>query len=95
MEPERTIVELSGDLDAAGADVVRGELDRLGGCTRKVVLAMAGVEFIDSAGVGLLVQAYDRLRNDFCTLAVRDPSPVVRRALDMSGLRERIEVIES
>jgi anti-anti-sigma factor len=92
---DATVVELRGGLDAIGAAVLRAELDRVAGARRRLVLVMAGVDLIDSAGIGMLVDARRALQNDFCVLAIQEPSPVVRRALEIGGLIAHFEVVDT
>jgi anti-sigma B factor antagonist len=57
-----------------------------------VVLDLSGVSFIDSTGIGALVEighaAADDSDNDAGGLILRNPSPRVIRILDISGLRD-------
>ena len=51
-----------------------------------VVLDLAGVEFLDSAGIGILVGAYRRALAAGKTFRVCGAGQRVQRVLDLSGL---------
>ncbi len=57
------IIAPRGDIDASTAADLQAELDRLlGNAVRYFVLDLAGVGFIDSAGLATLVRLYKRVR---------------------------------
>lgn len=56
LEPGR--LRLSGRFDAAGAPQVEAALDRV---TQSCVIECDGLEYISSAGLGVLLAAYKRL----------------------------------
>jgi anti-sigma B factor antagonist len=81
--------------------VLKGELDvytgpRLRVCLveliaegqRRIVIDLAGLRFIDSTGIGVLVGALKRARLSGGEIALRSPSAGVRKALEIAGLSE-------
>ena len=83
-----------GDVDLATADVLRNELDaaRLGAQT--LVLDLRSVGFMDSSGMRLLVEVELAAgRDGFTLFVVRGPDPV-QRLLELTGLAERLELID-
>lgn len=94
-EGDVTIIVLAGELDLSTAAILRSELERVAGTTRRIVLEMAGVVFLDSHGLGTIVGAQRTLRNDFCELVIRNPSPTVRHALDISGVASDLHVFDT
>jgi len=72
VEPDITIVELSGKLalgrESQRIESVIEELVRKG--SKRVVLDMSGVEYIDSAGMGMVALAAGKLREVGGKLAV-------------------------
>jgi anti-anti-sigma factor len=76
----------AGPLRTALADLSRSDADPL-------VLDLAGVEFIDSTGVSLLVQAKQRFEAQGRTFVLRSPAHRVMRVLEVAGLAD-IFVIE-
>ncbi len=78
-QPEaRAVVRLIGDLDLATASQLRTALGGLvGRGVRTVTVDLAGLDFIDSTGLGVLFGALERLREHGGDLALRSPSPGV------------------
>ena len=83
-------VALYGELDESCALYVRSRLDALfdtPGLT-KVVLDMAGVTFMDSTGIGMLLGRYKSLKSKGVPILLRSPTPVVDKLLNLSGIYE-------
>jgi anti-sigma B factor antagonist len=72
VEPDITIVELSGKLalgrESQRIESVIEELVRKG--SKRIVLDMSGVDYIDSAGIGMVALAAGKLREVGGRLAV-------------------------
>lgn len=89
------MVELSGELDLATGELLRGHLDSYnalgghGGRPQKIVYLLSGLEFIDASGLHALLEAVDG--HGPSTITIRDPSPQVRRLLEIVGLDSMIE----
>jgi anti-sigma B factor antagonist len=89
-----TVLHLAGDLDLATAGQLRGlvreVLDK--GSVRRLVLDMAGLEFMDVTGLNVLVDAQRVVSDDGGTLALRSPRPMVLRMLKLLALDEVVAV---
>ena len=80
-------IKVRGDLEFGTAatlriafvDAARQGYDRL-------VVDVAELDFIDSTGLSLLVQAKQRIESEGHTFVLRGPSERVRRVLEISGL---------
>jgi anti-sigma B factor antagonist len=59
---------------------------------REVVIDMAGVEFMDSQGVAVIVQAHKQVQPKGGTVILRSPPPQVRTVLEITGLAGLIQV---
>lgn len=57
-----------------------------------LTLDLAGVEFIDSSGLRVLIEAHRRASDTGGALRLTKPSDSVRRLLDISGLDEYLDV---
>ena len=72
-----TVVAVHGDLDAAGAPVLRRHLDDLLAAGRRdFVVDLAGVELVEGAGFRALVEFFTRVRighGDVRVCALRPP----------------------
>jgi anti-sigma B factor antagonist len=59
---------------------------------REVVLDMAGVEFMDSQGIAVIVRAHKEVQPEGGTVIIRSPRAQVRTVLEISGLAELIQL---
>jgi len=83
----RAVVAVNGELDLSTAPVLtRCLAPVIGAHPRDVILDLAGLEFIDSTGLTLIVRTSNELRVHAGTLALAHPSPPVRRVLELVGL---------
>ncbi len=83
---------LSGEIDAHTAPDLAGHLDPLPGDSGDVVLDVAAIEFIDSSGLRLVVEAHQRAETDGRRLVIRTPSPALMRLLEISGLIDHLTI---
>ena len=85
-------VTLGGELDLMAAEPLRQliieELDRPG--TTDVAVDLAAVTFLDSAGLGALILAYQHAEGTDRHLVMREPARPVRRVLEISGVYEML-----
>ncbi len=81
------MVELRGEVDLHTSTDLRRRITQLlaEGWTR-IVVDLSGVEFMDSTGLGVLVGALRRLRDQEGSLALVGPREPVRRVLMVTGL---------
>ena len=80
------MVRVLGELDMATALELRGALQPDGG--RPMIVDLAETTFIDSSGLNALVAAWHL----GTVAAVRHPSPIVLRAIEISGLGEVLTI---
>ncbi len=90
------VVTVTGEVDVATCELLREGLLRVvtDEHDRDLVVNLAGVTFIDSAGVGVLVGAWRRLGTRRGSLALAAPSPQVRRILATTGLTKVLAVYD-
>jgi hypothetical protein len=79
--PEQAVLEVDGWVTGEEVSLLAAEGTRLLGQSRRLVLELKGVMFIDAEGVALL-QGWPEGR-----LALRDGPPFVRTLLARHGLR--------
>ncbi len=97
LRPDRDlpVVEVRGELDVATAgdfrDVMHEALD-LG--TAEVAVDVSRLDFIDSTGLGVVVSAVKTLEHRGGVLSVFHPTRATRRVLEMTGLAERIKIVD-
>jgi anti-sigma B factor antagonist len=90
-EGETATLTLVGELDPHTAPLLSDELENLvdeGAST--VVLVLAGLGFIDSSGLRVLIAADRDLTERGGTLVLRSPSDTVRRLLEITGLLDHL-----
>ncbi len=83
------IVTIGGELEFGTAAALRSALVDVArqGCAL-VVVDLAGLQFIDSTGLSLLVQAQQRIESQGQRFVLRNPTDRVRRVLEISGLAQ-------
>jgi anti-sigma B factor antagonist len=83
------VVTVGGDLEFGTAASLRSALIDLAhqGCD-PLVVDLAALDFIDSTGLSLLVQAKQRIESQGHRFVLRHPTERVRRVLEISGLAE-------
>ena len=91
------IVHVNGEVDVSTSPQVREELASLiDGGARRIVLDLRETSFIDSAGLGVLVGALKRLREERDgEIVLRGMLDPVRRVFDITGLTNVFTVDDS
>jgi anti-anti-sigma factor len=87
------VVKLSGEMDVANAGAVSACLNGLLDAGADVVIDLSGLQFIDSTGLGVLVKAGGRAREDGRKIRLRGPGRTVASTLSVTGL-DRVFTIE-
>ena len=82
-------VRVTGRLDAAQAAAAQAFLDRLSG---EVALDCRGLDYISSAGLGVLLKTQKRLMGSAGRLRLRGLSPHVRDIFVYSGFDQLIDI---
>jgi anti-anti-sigma factor len=82
-------VRLKGRLDAASAPKAREALRPLKG---PMALDMSDLEYISSAGIGVVVETYKRLHGDGAGFRVLNLSPGVRAVFRFAGLEQMLAI---
>lgn len=91
------VVRVSGEVDVATCGLLRDGLLRVVGDEyyRGVVVNLAGVNFIDSAGIGVLVGVWHRARASDGSMALAVPSRQVQGILEITGLTKVFPIFNS
>jgi anti-sigma B factor antagonist len=83
------VVSLSGELDLTNIEPVRSSIGAvLTAGTERLVVELSGLAFMDSSGLALLASFARKIPE----IEVRDPTPIVRRLIDLSGLAAILNV---
>jgi anti-anti-sigma factor len=92
---QAAVIELTGELDLAGAAALEQELARLEGeSPRAVVLDLREVEFMDSSGLRLIAVASQRAKERGRRLALVPGSEQVMRVFEITRMRERLDFVD-
>ena len=84
---------LAGELDLSVADELRSLLDAyVRDHSPRIRVDLAGVRFIDSRTIGVLIGAQKRAEAAGGGLRVTNPQPTVRKAFDILGLSPVFEI---
>jgi anti-anti-sigma factor len=88
-----TAIKLAGELDSATAATVLEHFDRLSASGRApLVLDLAALEFIDSAGLRSIIMIEQLASRRGVALSVVPPAPPLLELLDVTGLTERLSL---
>jgi anti-sigma B factor antagonist len=88
-------VVLVGELDLGSADTLRVCLEQLNRDVEELVVDLAGLRFLDSTGISLLVQTQQtyRDRTPPGRVVLRHPQGHVRKVLEVSGVDQVLTVV--
>lgn len=81
---------LIGEIDAHTAPGLGAAIEALSG---DVALDLSGVEFVDSSGLRVLIDAHQSISGRGDSLSLHQPSDAVRRLLEISGVDEYLNVV--
>jgi anti-anti-sigma factor len=79
-------LRIEGELDLATAPVLSAHLDPLPRWCHDVVIDVAGLRFVDSTGLGVLLRAHHAAQDEGRRVLLASPSERVRRLLQISAL---------
>jgi anti-sigma B factor antagonist len=92
-DEDMAFLTIAGDLDIASVSQLRDMVETA--CTDRTAtlrLNLAGVEFIDSTGVGGLIGIKNDADNAHRVLIIEAPSDRVRRVLGLLGMSEHFQL---
>jgi anti-sigma B factor antagonist len=84
-------VKLSGRFDAARADEAGRKFESI---TETCTIDMADLDYISSAGLGILLSVHKRLLDSGHRMTLKNMNPHIRRILQISGLDKVFAVAE-
>jgi anti-sigma B factor antagonist len=86
----RAVVRLGGELDMSTVPILEERLrEALDGGSRRLVVDLSGLEFIDSTGLTLLVRCARAAEQDGFNLALVRGDDRVHRLFELTGLDSR------
>jgi anti-anti-sigma factor len=87
---DRTVLAVHGELDLATVDGVRARLDALRAERRPVVLDLDALEFMDSTGIRLVLQAAEDGAQTGWEFSITRGSYAVRRVFQAARIEDRL-----
>jgi anti-sigma B factor antagonist len=91
-----TVLDLEGRLTfTAGAELSRRIQALLMGGATQLVLNLEDVSYVDSAGLGAVVEAFTAVRQKAARLTLLSPTERTRHLLEITGLARIIETFDS
>ena len=90
-------VSLSGELDESNAGGLRASLDAniVPQNTKRVILDLSRLSFMDSTGIGVLVGRYKKFRPKSVAFFITEPNATVDKILKLSGIYTIMPRIET
>jgi anti-sigma B factor antagonist len=93
-ESGKKIIILSGEIDIYSAPDFKDSLfNAIGEGKEDVVLDCTNLSYIDSMGLGILVAALKRLKQNDFNLYIRNSKPNIRKLFKITGL-EKVFIME-
>lgn len=93
-EGSAEIVVVRGEIDLATADAVRAHLNKAFECSGAVVLDLREVEFMDTQGLALVIEAEQSSAESGTRFAITRAPDHVHRLFDMIGLTPRLTIVD-
>jgi anti-anti-sigma factor len=94
--PRATTLTLSGDLDLLSSPALERALaPALDSDAELIVVDLRGLEFMDSTGLHVLIQAHQRARDAGRRLALVRARERVHRLFDLTGLSDGLTIVDS
>jgi anti-sigma B factor antagonist len=92
-DPQSAALVLRGELDLASAPTLRNRIAEIAGDGAiHMEYDLADLQFIDSSGIGVLVQDFDRVTRAGGSLVVRNAGSGPMRVFAVTGLVEMLSV---
>jgi anti-anti-sigma factor len=96
VDGEIRTLRLHGELDLATAGMLEEPLEEaLADSSGQLVLDLSGLTFIDSTGIAILIGAIARGDDGPALRFVPSPAPGVARVLKLTGVEERMRMLDS
>lgn len=91
-KPEATIIRGTGKISSATADLLQSTIRELIPGTKRIVLDLTGVEYVDSSGLGALVSVFMAANHANCILELSNPKQRVRDLFKITKLASIFDV---
>jgi anti-anti-sigma factor len=90
------LLSVAGELDLASSPMLEAALERaMSNGPGLVIIDLRGLEFMDSTGLGVLIRAHNHAQETGHRLGIVNGSSQVRRLLSLTGVAERLTIVDS
>lgn len=95
-ERDRVVLGLHGELDLLGAPLLQKEIEQVeGDGPGIIVLDLQDLQFVDSAGLRVILAAHERSQQHGRELALTRGTEQVQRLFTIAGVSEHLRIILS
>ena len=89
------VLSVRGELDLASSPALEEQFERaVADAPSTVIIDLRELEFMDSTGLSVLIRAHQRAQEAGHRLAIVNGSRQVRRLLSLTGVAERLTVVD-
>ena len=89
------VLSVRGELDLASSPALEEQVERaVADAPSTVIIDLRELEFMDSTGLSVLIRAHQRAQEAGHRLAIVNGSRQVRRLLSLTGVAERLTVVD-
>lgn len=95
-EPDRVVLELHGELDLLGAPALEEAIEDVETSSPAIlVLDLQDLQFLDSAGLRVILAAHERSQQQVWEFAITRGSEQVQRLFTIAGVGDHLRIIAS
>ena len=84
-------LEITGRLDTTTAPNLEAVINELSEDTKELVFDMAGLEYISSAGIRVMLSSYKKMNSNQGIMRIEKANDMVREIFEMTGLSRMLE----
>lgn len=84
-------LEITGRLDTTTAPKLEAVINELSEDTKELVFDMAGLEYISSAGIRVMLASYKKMNLNQGIMRIEKANDMVREIFEMTGLSRMLE----
>ena len=88
LEGAKQTFTIKGNLDTVTSPNLQQELDALDPSVREIVFDFAGLDYISSAGLRVMLTANKKMMASGGSMTIMNTSPAVREVFDMTGFSD-------
>lgn len=95
MDGDVAILKVSGQIDAHVAPQFNKHLTEVVGKSKKVVLEVSGLEYVATAGLGVMMASFNDVKSAGGDLILAGMSDKIRKVFDTMGFSKVLKIVSS